>query len=60
MANSIHKIVRKCFPKATGIFNHLYIQKIVYDTFREMRIAHKLEANSSTTNHVVVVEHLLQ
>ncbi len=44
MANSMNKIVRKCFPKATLVIDRFHVQKLAYDAIQEIRIAHRWDA----------------
>jgi transposase len=44
MANSMNKIVRESFPKATKVIDRFHVQKLAYDALQEMRIAHRWDA----------------
>ncbi|HSQ98208.1 MAG TPA: transposase [Rickettsiales bacterium] len=44
MADSMNKIVRQCFPKATKVIDRFHVQKLAYDAMQEIRIAHRWEA----------------
>jgi transposase len=44
MADSMNKIVRQCFPKATKVIDRFHVQKLAYDAMQEMRIAHRWKA----------------
>jgi transposase len=50
MANSMHKIVRKCFTKATLVIDRFHVQKLAYDALQEMRIDHRWDAINEETN----------
>ena len=41
MADSMRKIVRSCFPKATRVIDRFHVQKLAFDAMQEMRIAHR-------------------
>jgi transposase len=44
MADSMHKIVHRCFPQAIRIIDRFHVQKLVHDALQEIRIAHRLYA----------------
>jgi transposase len=44
MAESMHKIVRRCFPNALRVIDRFHVQKLAYDALQEMRIAHRWDA----------------
>ncbi|MBI9052164.1 MAG: transposase [Bacteroidales bacterium] len=44
MANSMNKIVRISFPKATQVIDRFHVQKLAYDALQEIRIKHRWEA----------------
>jgi transposase len=44
MADSMNKIVRQCFPKATKVIDRFHVQKLAYDAMQEIRIAHRWKA----------------
>ena len=44
MADSMHKIVRHCFPNAIRVIDRFHVQKLAYDALQEMRIAHRWDA----------------
>jgi len=50
MAASMHKIVRRCFPKASRVIDRFHVQKLAYDALQEMRIAHRWDAINEETN----------
>jgi transposase len=49
MAESMHKIVRRCFPKAIRVIDRFHVQKLAYDALQEMRIAHRWDAINEDT-----------
>ncbi|MDP8217574.1 MAG: transposase [Candidatus Theseobacter exili] len=52
MASSMHKIVRKCFTKATRVIDRFHVQKLAYDALQEMRITHRWDAINEETNAI--------
>jgi len=52
MADSMRKIVRRCFPNAIRVIDgsttltnrRFHVQKLAYDALQEMRIAHRWDA----------------
>ena len=44
MADSMHKIVRHCFPNAIRVIDRFHVQKLAYDALQEIRIAHRWDA----------------
>jgi transposase len=50
MADSMHKIVRCCFPKASRVIDRFHVQKLAYDALQEMRIAHRWDAINEETD----------
>jgi transposase len=50
MADSMRKIVRSCFPKATRVIDRFHVQKLAFDAMQEMRIAHRWDAINQETN----------
>ena len=52
MANSMRKIVRRCFPGATRVIDRFHVQKLAYDALQEMRIAHRWDAINEETNAI--------
>ena len=50
MADSMHKIVRSCFPCASRVIDRFHVQKLAYDALQEMRIAHRREAINEETD----------
>jgi transposase len=49
MADSMHIIVRRCFPNAIRVIDRFHVQKLAYDALQEMRIAHRWEAINEET-----------
>ena len=49
MAESMRKIVRRCFPKARRVIDRFHVQKLAYDALQEMRIAHRWDAINEET-----------
>ena len=49
MADSMRKIVRRCFPKATRVIDRFHVQKLAHDALQEMRIAHRWDAINQET-----------
>lgn len=50
MAESMRKIVRRCFPKARRVIDRFHVQKLAYDALQEMRIAHRWDAINEETD----------
>jgi transposase len=50
MAESMHKIVRRCFPYAIRVVDRFHVQKLAYDALQEVRIAHRWDAINEETN----------
>ncbi len=44
MANSMNKIVKKCFPKTSIVIDRFHVQKLAYDAVQEIRIAYRWDA----------------
>jgi len=49
MADSMRRIVRRCFPNATRVIDRFHVQKLAYDALQEMRIAHRWDAINEET-----------
>jgi len=49
MAESMHRIVRRCFPNAIRVIDRFHVQKLAYDALQEMRIAHRWDAINEET-----------
>lgn len=50
MAESMRKIVRRCFPNARRVIDRFHVQKLAYDALQEIRIAHRWDAINEETN----------
>ena len=50
MANSMYKVVKSCFTKASRVIDRFHVQKLAYDALQEMRIAHRWDAINEVTN----------
>ena len=50
MAESMRRIVRRCFPNAIRVIDRFHVQKLAYDALQEMRIAHRWDAINEETN----------
>jgi transposase len=50
MADSMRKIVRRCFPKAIRVIDRFHVQKLALDGLQEMRIGHRWDAINEETN----------
>jgi transposase len=50
MAESMHRIVRRCFPNAIRVIDRFHVQKLAYDALQEIRIAHRWDAINEETN----------
>ena len=44
LSDSMHKIVRWCFPRAECVIDRFHIQKLACDAVQEMRIRHRWDA----------------
>ena len=49
MADSMRRIVRRCFPNATRVIDRFHVQKLAYDALQEIRIAHRWDAINEET-----------
>jgi len=52
MADSMHKIVRRCFPNANRVIDRFHVQKLAYDALQEMRIKHRWDAINEETDEM--------
>ena len=50
MSESMNKIVRTCFPKASRVIDRFHVQRLAFDAIQEMRIAHRWDAINQETN----------
>jgi len=49
MADSMRRIVMRCFPSATRVIDRFHVQKLAYDALQEIRIAYRWEAINEET-----------
>ena len=49
MADSMRKIVRRCFPNAIRVIDRFHVQKLAYDALQEIRIGHRWDAINEET-----------
>jgi transposase len=52
MADSMRKIVKRCFPNAIRVIDRFHVQKLAYDALQEMRIAHRWDAINEETDAI--------
>jgi len=52
MADSMRKIVKRCFPNAVRVIDRFHVQKLAYDALQEMRIAHRWDAINEETDAI--------
>jgi len=50
MSESMRKIVRHCFPKASRVIDRFHVQRLAFDALQEMRIAHRWNAINEETD----------
>jgi transposase len=50
MAESMRKIVRRCFPNARRVIDRFHVQQLAYDALQEMRIEHRWDAINEETD----------
>lgn len=50
MAESMRKIVRRCFPNARRVIDRFHVQKLASDALQQMRIEHRWDAINEETN----------
>lgn len=50
MSESMRKIVRHCFPKASRVIDRFHVQRLAFDALQEMRIAHRWDAINEETD----------
>ena len=50
MSESMRKIIRHCFPKASRVFDRFHVQRLALDALREMRISHRWDAINEETD----------
>ena len=49
LSDSMRKIVRRCFAKASQVIDRFHVQKLAYDALQEIRIAHRWDAVNEET-----------
>ena len=52
MAESMRKIVRRCFPNARRVIDRFHVQKLAYDALQQMRIEHRWDAINAETDQM--------
>jgi transposase len=52
MAGSMHKIIKKSFPKASRVIDRFHVQKLAYDALQELRIGHRWDAINEETEAI--------
>ncbi len=52
MANSMHRVAKNCFTKASRVIDRFHVQKLAYDALQEMRIKHRWDAINEATNDI--------
>ena len=50
MSESMRKIVRGCFPRASRVIDRFHVQKLTFDAMQEMRVANRWNAINHETN----------
>ena len=50
MSNSMHKIIRSCFPNAIRTIDRFHVQKLACEAVQELRIAYRWDAIQEETN----------
>ena len=50
MAESMRKIVHRCFPNARRVIDRFHVQKLAYDALQEIRIKHRWDAINEETD----------
>ncbi len=48
-SDSMRKIVRHCFAKASGVIDRFHVQRLAFDALQEMRISHRRNAINEET-----------
>jgi transposase len=49
LSESMNRIVRSCFPKASRVIDRFHVRKLVSDAVQEIRIKHRREAIQEET-----------
>ena len=52
MANSMNKIVKRCFPNAVKVIDRFHVQKLAYQALQDIRIKHRWEAINAETDAI--------
>ncbi len=52
MANSMHKIIKSSFPRASRVIDRFHVQKLAYDALQELRIGHRWDAINEETEAI--------
>lgn len=52
MANSMNKIVKKCFPNAVKVIDRFHVQKLAYQALQDIRVKHRWEAINAETDAI--------
>ena len=50
LSESMRKIVRRCFPKASRVIDRFHVQKLAFEATQEIRIKHRWEAIQQETD----------
>lgn len=50
MSDSMGKIIRHCFPKASRVIDRFHVQRLAFDALQQMRIAHRWDAINEETD----------
>ncbi|HQG68128.1 MAG TPA: transposase, partial [Paludibacteraceae bacterium] len=50
MSDSMRKIIRHCFPKASRVIDRFHVQQLAFDALQEMRISHRWDAINQETD----------
>lgn len=50
MSESMRKIIRHCFPKASRVIDRFHVQRLALDALQEMRISHRWDAINEETD----------
>lgn len=50
MSDSMRKIIRHCFPKASRVIDRFHVQRLAFDALQEMRISHRWNAINRETD----------
>lgn len=52
MANSMQKIVRRCFPKALQVIDRFHVSKLVYEAVQDLRIAYRWQVMKDENKNI--------